>query len=217
MLRHERLEERNPVWEPERYPGRRAIATWWRMSDQARHTGCATLGAMDAAISLEFDPQVTAFTSWPVRLGQARDEAGYVPDFFARLDDGRGLLVACRAGDPSTGTWPAELELLRAAAEQAGWQLRVHHQAADAVAAGNRQRLSRWRHARFEDTATACVLRQVFTRPRPLRDGVTASGLPELPTMARALHLVWSRELLIDWGSPFVPSRSLVWAPEEAR
>ena len=98
----------------------------------------------------------------------------------------------------------------------AGWQVRVHEGPADAVAARNLQRLSRWRHTRLADADTAQVLRQVFARPRPLTTGVRASGLPELPTVARALHLVWTRELLIDWTRPFVPARSLVWSPEGA-
>ncbi|MFI1126889.1 TnsA-like heteromeric transposase endonuclease subunit [Streptomyces hygroscopicus] len=214
-LRRERLEDHEPVWTPERYRGRRAIATWWRVTDQARHAGCATLGALDAAVSLEFDPQVVAFAAWPVRLGWAGSEAGYVPDFFVRLDDGQARLV-CRPGGGISSGWAATLELLEAAGRQAGWQVRVHEGAEDAVLAQNRQRLSRWRHARLADANTARVLHQVFARPRSFAAGVKASGLPELPTVAKGLHLIWSRGLLIDWTQPFVPARSLVWSPKEA-
>nr|WP_237539546.1 TnsA-like heteromeric transposase endonuclease subunit [Streptomyces sp. SID4951] len=216
-LRGEALEEHEPVWQPERYQGRRAIATWWHLAGQHRHAGCATLGALEAALSLEADPEVVTFASWPVRLGWAGgDGDGYVPDFFARLNGGQARLLVCRPGDGTSDRWAATLKLLEAAGQQAGWQVRVHEGASEAVVTRNLQRLSRWRHTRLADADTARVLHEVFSRPRPLRDGVAASGLPELATVARALHLIWRRELLIDWSAPFVPARSLVWSPQEA-
>ena len=69
-LRGERLEDLEPVWQPQRYQGRQAIATWWRPAGQARHAGCATLGALEAALALEADPEVVTFAAWPVRLGR---------------------------------------------------------------------------------------------------------------------------------------------------
>jgi hypothetical protein len=218
-LRGERLEEYAPVWQPQRYQGRRAIATWWRPAGQVRHVGCATLGAMDAVVALESDPEVRAFAAWPVRLGWAVDSEraeGYVPDLFARLGGGGARLVVCRPGDGTSEPWADRLRLLEAAGLQAGWQVRVHESAPDTVTARNLRRLSRWRHTQLADAGTARVLRQVFTRPQPLLAGVRASGLPELPTVARAHHLLWTRDLLIDWSAPFVPARSLVWAPEGA-
>lgn len=218
QIRQERLEERAEVWRPTRYRGRRAIATWWRPAGQVRLAGCATLGALEAALSLEFDPQVVSFTGWPLRLGWAGSEQGYVPDFFARLADGRARLVVCQKGsERAAGGWEEASRLLEAAGEQAGWEVRVHPGADGTAAAANRQRLARYRHARLADADTARVLHQVFARPRPFTDGVTASALPELATVARALHLVWMRELLIDWSTPFVPTRSLVWSPQGVR
>ncbi|SOD91527.1 hypothetical protein SAMN06272765_7178 [Streptomyces sp. Ag109_G2-15] len=212
QVRQERLEERAEVWRPTRYRGRRAIATWWRSAGQARHAGCASLGALEAALSLEFDPQVVSFAGWPVRLSWAGSTEGYVPDFFARLADGRARLLVCPAGG-----WEETARLLEAADEQAGWEVRVHPGTDDAAAAANRRRLARYRHARLADADTARVLHQVFARPRPFADGIRASALPELATVARALHLVWTRELLIDWSAPFVPARSLVWSPQGVR
>ncbi len=217
QVRQEQLEERGEVWRPTRYRGRRAIATWWRPAGQARHAGCASLGALEAAMSLEFDPQVVAFTGWPVRLAWADSAAGYVPDFFARLAGGRARLLVCRTSEQAAGGWEETSRLLQAAGEQAGWEVRVHPGADDTAAAANRQRLARYRHTRLADADTARVLQRVFARPRPFTDGVRASALPELATVARALHLVWTRELLIDWSSPFVPARSLVWSPQGMR
>lgn len=215
QVRQEPLEERAEVWSPKRYRGRRAIATWWRPAGQARHAGCATLGALEAAVALEFDPQVVSFAGWPVRLAWAGSAQGYVPDFFARLADGRARLVVCRASERMTGGWEEASRLLEAVGVQAGWEVQVHPGADEAVAAAqNRRRLSRYRHARLADADTAAVLHRVFARPRPFADGVRASGLPELATVAQALHLVWMRELLIDWSAPFVPARSLVWSPQ---
>ncbi|MEV7243096.1 TnsA-like heteromeric transposase endonuclease subunit [Streptomyces sp. NPDC093248] len=212
-LGQERLEEHDPVWEPERYQGRRAIATWWRLGDSTRHAGCATLGALEAARSLEFDPQVVIFAAWPVRLNWAGSTVSYVPDFFARLQDGSGRLLVCRPSRPGS-RWAERLELVQAAGRQAGWQVRVYEAAPDSVITGNIKLLSRWRHARLYDADAAQVLHRVFARPQPLLAGVETSGLPELPTVAKALHLIWSRSLLVDWTKPFVPARSLVWSPE---
>ncbi|GAA2679357.1 TnsA-like heteromeric transposase endonuclease subunit [Streptomyces lunalinharesii] len=215
-LRQERLEEYEPVWLPERYQGRRAIATWWHLTGRARHAGCGTLGALEAALSLEADPEVVTFASWPVRLSWSDGGEGYVPDFFARLASGQARLLVCRPGDDTSQRWVATLKLLEAAGQQAGWQVRVYEGMADPVVARNLQRLSRWRHVRLADADTARVLRQVFARPQPLTAGVRASGLPELSSVARAHHLIWTRELLIDWSRPFVPARSLVWSPAGA-
>ncbi|MFF9127972.1 TnsA-like heteromeric transposase endonuclease subunit [Streptomyces sp. NPDC014889] len=215
QVRGERLEEREEVWRPARHRGRRAIATWWRPAGQAGHVGCATLQALQAAVALEFDPQVAAFAGWPVRLGWAGSDQGYVPDFFVRLANGRARLVVCRSSGRAGAGWEETLRLLTAAGEQAGWEVRVYAGSDSDVAARNRQRLSRYRHARLADRDTAQTLHQAFARPRPFAEGVSASGLPELATVARGLHLIWTRELAIDWDAPFVPARSLVWSPRE--
>ncbi|MFJ4031516.1 hypothetical protein [Streptomyces griseoluteus] len=217
QVRQERLEERAEVWRPTRYRGRRAIATWWRPAGQARLAGCATLGALEAALSLEFDPQVVSFTGWPVRLAWADSSEGYVPDFFARLADGRARLLVCQKASERAADGRGETaRLLVAAGEQAGWEVRVHPGAEGTAAAANRHRLCRYRHTRLADEDTARVLHRVFARPRPFAEGVAASAMPELATMARALHMIWVRELLIDWSTPFVPARSLAWSPRGA-
>ncbi|MFD3580507.1 TnsA-like heteromeric transposase endonuclease subunit [Streptomyces sp. NPDC058644] len=214
QLHAERLEERQGVWEPPRYRGRRAITTWWRPADRPGHVGCATLGALEAALSLEFDAQVAAFASWPVRLRWAESTDGYIPDFFARLYDGQARLLVRRPFGGAAGAgWKARLELVTAAGHQAGWRVRVHD-AEDAVVVRNRQRLARYRHARLADADTARVLHEVFARPRPFDEGIAASGLPPMATVARGLHLVWTGDLLIDWSTPFVPGRSLARSQE---
>ncbi|MFD9749165.1 TnsA-like heteromeric transposase endonuclease subunit [[Kitasatospora] papulosa] len=217
QLRGEKLEECAGVWEPPRYRGRRAITTWWRPADRAGHVGCATLGALEAAISLEFDPQVTAFASWPVRLFRAGSSDGYVPDFFARLRNGQACVLVRRpsGGAASGEAWGRTLKLVTAAGAQAGWQVRVH-EGDETVVTRNRQRLARYRHERMACPDTARALREVFTGPRPFDNGIQASGLPPLRTAACGLHLIWRGELLIDWSRPFAPGHSLVWTRQEA-
>ncbi|MFJ9127835.1 TnsA-like heteromeric transposase endonuclease subunit [Streptomyces sp. NPDC102340] len=217
-LREERLEERAGVWEPKRHRGRRAIATWWRPADRVGHAGCATLGALEAAVSLEFDPEVVTFSSWPVRLRWADDASGYVPDFFARLGDGRARLLVRRpnASGPATGRWHRTLALLEAAGEQTGWQVRVHTGDEDPVVVRNRQRLARYRHDRFADADIARALSRAFAEPRCFDAGVAASGMPRLVAVACGLHLIWRGELLFDWSRPFVPGRSVVWSRPQA-
>lgn len=216
QVRREELEEREPVWKPVQYRGKQAIATWWRLADTARHAGCATLGALAAARSLDFDPEVATFTAWPLRLSWADGDGAYVPDFFARLSHGQARLVVCPPGGRTGGAdWPYTLELLDAAGRQAGWQVRVHTPP-DAVTAENQRRLSRYRHPRLADHEAARLLHAVFATPRPLTEGVQATGLPALSAMAQAHHLIWKRDLLIDWSVPFVPARSLVWSSKAA-
>ncbi|WP_119580076.1 TnsA-like heteromeric transposase endonuclease subunit [Streptomyces europaeiscabiei] len=218
QLLREALEEREPVWKPVQYRGKQAIATWWRPAGAARHAGCATLEALAAARALEFDPEVAAFTAWPVRLSWADGGGAHVPDFFARLADGRARLVVRAPGGTAGEDWPGVLRLLDAAGRQAGWQVRVHTPADTSVAeAENRRRLSRYRHARLADAEAARLLHVAFATPRPLTEGVAATGLPELSALAQAHHLIWKRDLRIDWNLPFVPARSLVWSPAASR
>lgn len=211
QVAREALEEREPVWRPVQYRGKRAIATWWRLADAARHAGCATLDALAAARWLDFDPEVATFTAWPLRLSWADGHGSYVPEFFARLSDGQGRLVVCVPGGRAGADWPQTLQLLDAVRRQAGWQVRVHTPA-DAVAAENQRRLSRYRHPRLADEDAAWRIHAVFAVPQCLAQGVAAAGLPRLSAMAQAHHLIWKRELLIDWSVPFVPDRSLVWS-----
>ncbi|MFJ8077038.1 TnsA-like heteromeric transposase endonuclease subunit [Streptomyces sp. NPDC096176] len=208
----EALETRKPVWKPVQYRGKRAIATWWRPAEAALHVGCAHLTALQTAQELEFDPQVASFAAWPVRLMSRDGGTVVVPDFFARLRSGQGCLVACPpVGETGNVQESAERQLLNAACEQAGWQLRVSPGPGEVVAA-NRRRLSRYRHPRLADAQAAQVLHAVFTRPQVLAEGIAASGLPRLSAMAQAHHLIWTRELLIDWERPFAPSSSPVWS-----
>ncbi|MFE4956183.1 TnsA-like heteromeric transposase endonuclease subunit [Streptomyces sp. NPDC056653] len=208
----EALETRKPVWKPVQYRGRRAIATWWRPAGSARHVGCAHLTALQTAQELEFDPQVVSFAAWPVRLMSLDGGTVVVPDFFARLRSGEGCLVVCPPGG-GFGDVPesAEMRLLNAACEQGGWQLRVGPAPSEVIAA-NRRRLSRYRHSRLADEQASQVLHAVFMRPQVLAEGIAASGLPRLSAMAQAHHLIWTRELLIDWERPFAPLSSPVWS-----
>lgn len=207
----EELEEREPVWKPVQYRGKRAIATWWRLAGAARHVGCATLEGLAAARSLDFDPEVATFTAWPLRLSWANGPGACVPDFFARLTDGRGRLVVRTPGGRAGADWPETLRLLEAARCQTGWQVRVHTPP-DAAVAENQRRLSRYRHPRLADADAARLLHAAFATPKSLAQGVAATGLPELLAVAQAHHLIWKRDLLIDWSVPFVPARSLVWS-----
>ncbi|WP_328842838.1 TnsA-like heteromeric transposase endonuclease subunit [Streptomyces sp. NBC_00258] len=211
QVQHEELEEREPVWKPVQYRGKRAIATWWRPAGAARHAGCATLEGLSAARSLDFDPEVAAFTAWPVQLSWADSHGACVPDFFARLTNGRARLVVRTPGGQAGADWLQTLRLLDAARRQAGWQLQVHTPP-DAVTAENQRRLSRYRHPRLADADAARLLHAVFATPMSLVQGVADSGLPDLSAVAQAHHLIWKRDLLIDWSVPFVPARSLVWS-----
>lgn len=63
------------------------------------HVGFESWLERDHAILLDFTPQVTGLLSQPLRLFW-KDERGkrisHAPDYFARFEDGRGLVVDCR-------------------------------------------------------------------------------------------------------------------------
>jgi hypothetical protein len=70
---------------------------WWSATTGG-HVGYESWLERDVAMMLDLDPEVVGFASQPFRLcwrDRAR-ERGHVPDFFARLADGTGVVVDVR-------------------------------------------------------------------------------------------------------------------------
>src|SRR5215472_6307045 len=79
--------------------GQRHFPGWWWSATTGRHVGYESWLERDHAMMLDFDPQVTAFSSqpfwlWWTQAGKARRHA---PDYFARLADGTGVVIDVRA------------------------------------------------------------------------------------------------------------------------
>jgi hypothetical protein len=96
-----RFEDVPPVRRFPSYQGQRSFSGCYFAACMGRHVGFESWLKRDQLIMLDFSPQVEAFAAQPFWLvwsagGRVRRHA---PDFFARLTDGRGVVVDVRADD----------------------------------------------------------------------------------------------------------------------
>jgi hypothetical protein len=148
---------------------------------------------------LDFDPAVIAVASQPFWLHwhDGRRSRRHAPDFFARLADGRGVVVDVRADDRIEPRDVEAFEVTAGVCKSAGWEFR-RVGAVDPAVAANVRWLSRYRHPRCAGgPETAGALRRVFAIPAPLLAGAEQAGdcLAVLPVL---FHLIWRRELVAD-------------------
>jgi hypothetical protein len=84
------------------FRGQSSFSGWWWSATAGAHVGFESWLERDQLMVLDFDPAVIGIVSQPFRLSW-RDETGarrrHVPDYFARLADGSGLVVDVRADD----------------------------------------------------------------------------------------------------------------------
>ncbi|MFE4371575.1 TnsA-like heteromeric transposase endonuclease subunit [Streptomyces sp. NPDC056835] len=99
---------------------------------------------------LDFTPQVMGLLSQPLWLFW-EDERGkrisHAPDYFARFENGRGLVVDCRSLDRIDARSAAKFAAARAACEAVGWGYRVVGEV-DPVRMVNVRWLAGYRHPR---------------------------------------------------------------------
>lgn len=205
------LEERRPPTDPVAYHGRQGIITRWWSSTNHSSVICGSLRRTRVAIELDFDPSVVRFSGEPLELHWQSHgtKHRWRPDFMARTADGHRAVVVVRPDKPGP-QWRMRLSVLHEVAQQAGWRVQERpvpwgvRRANLEWAAGYRQPLP---VSREEERA----LLAAFDRPRPVLDGVTASGLPRLSGLDLAWRLVWRQRLLVDWDAPLLPT-SPAWA-----
>ena len=188
--------------------GQRSFAGWWWLATTGCHVGYESFTERDQVMLLDFDPDVTGVASQPMCL-RWRDGSGrqrkHVPDFFARLRDGRGVVVDVRPDDRIPDRDAEVFAVTAGACAAAGWEFRRVGQA-DRVLAANVRWLSRYRHPRCADAAVAESLAGVFAEERMLFAGAAAAGerLRVLPVL---FHLMWRGDLAADLASgPLGPS-----------
>lgn len=208
-LRGVPVEERAPLSEPRAYKGRRSILTKWVAATTGQDVWCASTVQTDAAMLLDFDPDIVCFQSGVAQVQWLRgDEHGTVqPAFFARTRDGERLAIVHRPR--SARTAQVEERAMHQAAEAAGWTVR-EMDVPQGVLRSSLARIAHFRATEYADPHTREVLLRVFAEPRPLAAGVAAAGLG-LDTASRAWHLLWTGELTTDWSVPLLPT-SVVWA-----
>jgi hypothetical protein len=146
----------------------------------------------DQLMLLDFDPGVVGIASQPFRLSW-RDAAGvrrrHVPDYFARLEDGSGLVVDVRADDRVEERDAVAFEVSRRACEQVGWRFR-RVGAAGPVLLGNVRWLAGYRHPRHARIVGVDAAREVFGTMTPLGEGARRLGDP-VRVLPGVYHWLW--------------------------
>lgn len=204
------LAERDAVWKPARHPSQRSIVTWWWAATSRRHVGCRSLDRLSTAMLLDFHPGVVDFSAWSAQLvwRERGRERQLVPDFFVQTASGATVVVACPPATGPSVRFARQLEVLREACGQTGWQLAAPR-LPGVVALANLRWVSRRRHPRFGGAQVEAALSQVFERPRPLIEGIEACGVPRMLALPRLYHMLWQRRLGVEWNVPLGPASTV--------
>jgi hypothetical protein len=201
------LLDREPVWVPLRHPSERSIVTYWWSATTGKHVGCRSLQRLSVAMLLDFHPHVTDFAAWTARLewSEGGRKRRLVPDFFVRTAAGATVVVACPPASGPSSRWERQREALEQACHEAGWQL-GSPRLPRASALANLRWAARYRHPRNADRTVERALLKAFAQPRYLMEGVQATGVPRLLALPRLYHLLWRRQLTMDWSIPLGPA-----------
>jgi hypothetical protein len=211
-----RFEDCRPVRSFPSYKGQRNFPGLWWSATMGRHVGFESWLERDHAMPLDFDPCVVGFVPQPFRLSW-RDGPrvrSHVPDWFARVDDGTGVVVDCRPAERIKPQDQAAFAATKRACTAVGWAYRLVG-APDPVFIANLHWLAGYRHPRHRLRPVEARLLEVFAVPQPLLDGAATIGDP-IAVLPVCYHLLWSRRLAVDLSVP-LEDTSLVWLGEEAR
>lgn len=194
-----RFEDALPV-RPFRFEkGLRSFAGWWYFATTGAHVGFESWLERDHLMLMDFDPAVRVVSSqpfwlrWCDRQGRVRR---HVPDFFARLADGTGVVVDVRPDDRIPARDAETFALTASACRAAGWEYRRLGDL-EPVLVANVRWLSRYRHRRCLVPGIAAVLLEAFAGGRGLFEGAELAGdrLRVLPVL---FHLMWQQQLVTD-------------------
>ncbi|MFE2446093.1 TnsA-like heteromeric transposase endonuclease subunit [Streptomyces sp. NPDC059426] len=210
------LEERQPPTDPVAYHGRQGKLTDWWSATTGTLVVCGSKRRTYVATELDFDPAISRFAGEPVELHweQGRIRHRWRPDFLALTRDQQrqAVVLAPHRMGPQ---WRERLAALREVAAQAGWSVCVRV-VPHGVRRENLLLVADFRQPAVCDQAHERALLAAFRRPRPLQEGVLASGVPEYLGRDHVHRLIWRRLLDIDWSRPLLPF-SPVWAARGQR
>lgn len=186
------------------YRGQRHFPGLYWSSTTGGHVGFESWLERDHAMLLDFTPQVTGLLSQPMWLFW-EDERGkqisHAPDYFARFEDGRGLLVDCRPLDRIDPRSAAKFAAARTACEALGWGYRVVGEV-DPVRMANVRWLAGYRHPRhWADEGLVTRLLALFSVPSPLVAQAALLGDP-IAVLPAVFHLLWLGRLTADLSQP---------------
>ncbi|MER6401393.1 hypothetical protein ABT263_35930 [Kitasatospora sp. NPDC001603] len=209
------FEELAPVHPPVAYPGRKSFVTnaWASSTDQP--LACGSLRQQHCGMVLDRDPSVGLRSAGPMELRWSCDGRGHTlrPAFVA-VRAGRREVIRVQPEEPGDG-WQWEQEVLAAAAEAAGWQVRVM-QPPTGVELDNLSLLYAARNPRWLPQGQDDLLAEQFSSPRTIRSGVRAAGLPQAQGIDLAYHLIWADRLHIDTDALLTPA-STAWTASGER
>lgn len=187
-----RFEDVPPVRRFPSYQGQRSFSRWYFAACMGRLVGFESWLERDQLMMLDFSPRVESFAAQPFWLlwsavGRVRRHA---PDFFARLTDGRGVVVDVRADDRIAPEDVEAFEATAAACGSVGWTYR-RVGALDPVLAANVRWLAGYWHPRCLRPDHHVRLMEVFTEPTPLLAGAEAVG-DRIVVLPSLFHLMWT-------------------------
>lgn len=192
------------------FKGQRNFTGLYYAATMNAHIGFESWLERDVAMMLDFDPDVVAFSSqpfwllWPHEGGQRR----HVPDFFARLANGTGVVVDVRPDDRIEPEDAEAFEATVRACDEVGWVFR-RTGGPDAVRVANVRWLAGYRHRRCHRDEVAHRLREVFAQPAALLAGARAAGDP-VAVLPVLFHLMWHQVLVADLAGGLLGPGSVV-------
>lgn len=208
-----RFEEVPPARMFRWFKGQRNYPGFYWSATSMGHVGFESWLERDNLMLLDFDPLVVGICSQPFWLSWRDGHGGvrrHLPDYFARLADGAGLVVDVRAED-RIGERDAEaFAATQVACASVGWEFR-RVGALDPVFAVNLRWIAGYRHPRNAGRrAVRARLAEVFARPAGLFEGAeqAADRLEALPVL---YHLLWCGVLCADLRDSVLGPDSVVW------
>ena len=198
-----RFESVLPVRRFTSYRGQRHFTGWYWAATTESLVGFESWLERDRAMILDHDRRVVGLASQPFRVtwqGEKR-RISHTPDYFARLEDGSGLVVDVRPTDRVGPEDAVKFSATEAMCQEMGcWSFALVHEP-DPVEMANIRWLSGYRHPRNRVGDVAKRLMDAFDDPQVLMDGAEAVGDP-LSVLPTLYHLLWCGDLRLD---PTVP------------
>ncbi len=117
-----------PVRKPAVYKKQRHLPGYYFFSTTGRHVLYESRLEMSVLMTLDFDPQVVGVSAQPFRLLYRRDkkDRSHVPDYFAKLSDGRELVIDVKTGFAAARPKNKQVFGITAdACSKAGWTHKV--------------------------------------------------------------------------------------------
>lgn len=204
------FENVEPVRKFSWHQGHGSFAGLWWWATTGDHVGYESWLERDQVMALDFDRDVVGLSSQPFRLSWFTPEKvrWHVPDFFARLADGTGVVIDVRADERIAPVDAQAFAATESACQEVGWSYRRVGGLGRAHAA-NLRWLAGYRHPRYDRDEAAADLLDVFALPRPLMAGVSQVGDP-MRLLPSLFHLLWSHQLVTDLRSSLLSPGSVL-------